>query len=175
MIAALHREGSNMIKIPDPAYFRVRPVGVVSSTLKRREECPRQGREGAPDAWLEIYPEYAGALEGIGPGSEILVLTWLHLAARDVLKVHPRGNPDNPLRGVFATRSPSRPNPVGLHPVRVMAVEGTARIRVGPLEVLDGTPVIDIKPAFHRANRQDGDEPAVSPSQARSMESRSSR
>ncbi|HHO49246.1 MAG TPA: tRNA (N6-threonylcarbamoyladenosine(37)-N6)-methyltransferase TrmO [Desulfobacteraceae bacterium] len=162
-----------MTKTPDTAYFRVRPVGVVNSTLKRRKECPRQGREGAPDAWLEIYPEYAEALEGIGPGSEILVLTWLHLATRDVLKVHPRGNPDNPLRGVFATRSPSRPNPVGLHRVRVLAVEEVTRIRVGPLEVLDGTPVIDIKPAFHRANRKDDDEPAISSPQARSMESRS--
>jgi tRNA-Thr(GGU) m(6)t(6)A37 methyltransferase TsaA len=122
----------------------LRPIGVVHSILKRREDCPH-GPEGAPDAWLEIAPAFLGGLDGITVGCEVILLTWLHEARRDVLKVHPRGDPDNPLRGVFATRSPDRPNPIGLHRVQVMEIEEPGRIRVCSLEVLDGTPIVDIK------------------------------
>ena len=128
--------------------YRLRPIGIVRSNLKRREDCSHQGWEGAPDAWLEIDPAVAEGLDGITPGCELVLLTWLHEAQRNVLKVHPRGNPENPLRGVFATRSPDRPNPVGLHRVKIIEVEKRGRVRVRPLEVLDGTPVIDIKPVL---------------------------
>jgi tRNA-Thr(GGU) m(6)t(6)A37 methyltransferase TsaA len=129
----------------DARYF-LRPVGIVRSSLSSREGCPKQGWEGAPDAWLEIFPAFTDALDGIAVGSDILILTWLHKGRRDLLKVHPRGNPDEPLRGVFATRSPDRPNPIGLHRVEVLEIQESDRIRVGPLEALDGTPVIDMKP-----------------------------
>src|SRR5262249_34555236 len=101
---------------------RLRPVGVIPSELDRREPAPRQGSEGAPDAWLEVHPWAAEALEGIRAGDGLIVITWLHEADRRVLKVHPRSDPRNPLTGVFATRSPDRPNPLGLHPVKVIAV-----------------------------------------------------
>jgi tRNA-Thr(GGU) m(6)t(6)A37 methyltransferase TsaA len=104
-----------------------------------------QGSEGAPDAWLEVHPWAAEALQGIAVGDELLVLTWLHRARRDVLRVHPRSDPRRPLTGVFATRSPDRPNPLGLHPVTVRAIDGR-RLRVGPIEAIDGTPVVDVKP-----------------------------
>src|SRR5262245_12831720 len=122
----------------------VRPVGMIRSTLKDRSGAPRQGREGAPDAWLEIRPAFADALEGIAKGDAIIVVTWLHRARRDVLQVHPRGDLRRPLAGVFATRSPDRPNPLGLHPVTVKAIEGR-RLLIGPIEAIDGTPVVDIK------------------------------
>jgi len=128
--------------------YRLRPIGIARSTLKRREDCPHQGWEGAPDAWLEIVPAFTEGLEGITPGRELVLLTWFHEAQRNILKVHPRGNPANPLRGVFATRSPDRPNPIGLHRVKVIEVEERGRLKVGPLEVLDGTPIIDIKPVL---------------------------
>ena len=131
----------------DAPYF-LRPVGIVRSSLRSREGCPKQGWEGAPDAWLEIFPAFTDALDGIAVGSDILILTWLHEGRRDLLRVHPRGNPDEPLRGVFATRSPDRPNPIGLHRVEVLEIQESDRIRVGPLEALDGTPVIDIKPVL---------------------------
>ena len=131
----------------DRATWQLRQVGVVRSILQRRQDCPFQGTEGAPDAWLEIDPDYAEGLFTIEPGMELELLTWLHLARRDILKLHPRGNPANPLRGVFATRSPNRPNPIGLHRVTVLEIEGN-RLRVEPLEVLDNTPVIDIKPVL---------------------------
>ena len=131
----------------DAPYF-LRPVGIVRSSLRSREGCPKQGWEGAPDAWLEIFPAFTDALDGIAVGSDILILTWLHKGRRDLLRVHPRGNPDEPLRGVFATRSPDRPNPIGLHRVEVLEIQESDRIRVGPLEALDGTPVIDIKPVL---------------------------
>ena len=130
------------------AQYLLRPVGIVHSSLKSREGCPKQGWEGAPDAWLEIYPAFTDALDGIAVGNDILVLTWLHEGRRDLLRVHPRGNPDKPLRGVFATRSPDRPNPIGLHRAEVLEIQGPDRIRVRPLEALDGTPVIDIKPVL---------------------------
>ncbi|MGO8685115.1 MAG: tRNA (N6-threonylcarbamoyladenosine(37)-N6)-methyltransferase TrmO [Thermoleophilia bacterium] len=124
------------------------PIGVVRSPLRRREDCPSQGYEGAPDAWLLIAERFIEALDGIVPGHELVVLTWLHEAQRDTLKTHPRGNECNPLRGVFATRSPNRPNPIGLHRVTVLDLDGHGGIHVRPLEALDGTPIIDIKPVL---------------------------
>jgi len=123
---------------------RLKAVGVIRSTLKSRRSAPRQGNEGAPDAWLEVVPAMARALEGLSVGDRIVVITWLHRARRDVLKVRPRSIATNPLTGVFATRSPDRPNPLGLHPVVVRRIEGT-RLRIGPIEAIDGTPVVDIK------------------------------
>ena len=130
---------------------RLRAVGVISSRLVDRDRAPMQGMEGAPDAWLEVRPWAARALQGIAAGDELIVITWLHQARRDTLRVHPRSDPRKPLTGVFATRSPDRPNPLGLHPVTVRAVEGR-RLRIGPLEAIDGTPVVDIKPVI----REDG-------------------
>jgi len=126
---------------------RLRPIGVIRSTLKKRSEAPKQGAEGAPDAWIEVRPFAVEALEGLKAGDEIIVLTWLHQARRDVMKVHPRSDPQRPLTGVFATRSPDRPNPIGLHRVTIRKIE-KHRLRIGPIEVIDGTPVIDIKPAL---------------------------
>src|SRR5262245_29634404 len=122
-------------------------IGVIRSPLTARREAPKQGGEGAPDAWLEVYPWGADGLLGISVGDELIVVTWLHLGQRDVLRVHPRSNPDNALAGVFATRSPDRPNPLGLHPVVVREIDGH-RLRVGPIEAIDGTPVVDIKPVL---------------------------
>jgi tRNA-Thr(GGU) m(6)t(6)A37 methyltransferase TsaA len=126
---------------------RLRPVGVIRSILKARSQAPKQGSEGAPDAWLDVYPWAADALHRLAVGDEIIVITWLHKADRHVLKVHPRSDARNPLTGVFATRSPDRPNPLGLHPVIVRAIDKT-RLRVGPIEAIDGTPVVDIKPVL---------------------------
>ena len=123
----------------------LRPIGVVRSELKERKGAPRGVEDGAPDAWIDIEPWAREALHGIGVGDRAIVLTWLHEARRDTLQVYPRGDRTNGLHGVFATRSPDRPNPVGLHPVTVHAIED-GRIRVGPIEAIDGTPVIDIKP-----------------------------
>ena len=125
----------------------LRAIGVIRSTLVSRAEAPRQGREGAPDAWLEIRPSLAEGLDGIAVGDEILVVTWLHQARREVLRVRPRDDMRRPLTGVFATRSPDRPNPLGLHPVTVKAIAGT-RLRIGPIEAIDGTPVVDLKPQW---------------------------
>ncbi len=130
----------------------LRPVGVVRSELRDRERAPMQGDEGAPEAWIELRPEVAGAAASLTPGDELLVLTWFHEADRSVLEVRPRGDPTRPLTGVFSTRSPDRPNPVGLHRVRLLAVE-PRRIRVGPLEAIDGTPVIDLKPVLRNDGR----------------------
>lgn len=126
---------------------RLRAVGVISSTLKARSRAPKQGSEGAPDAWLEVHPWAARGLHGLAVGDELLVITWFHRARRDALRVRPRSDRRNPLTGVFATRSPDRPNPLGLHPVTVRAIDG-ARLRVGPIEAIDGTPVVDIKPVI---------------------------
>ena len=125
----------------------IHPIGFIRSDIKFRNEAPRQGSEGAPDVWLEVSRNFAGGLQGIEAGQEIIVITWLHLAQRDILKVHPRGETSNPLTGVFATRSPHRPNPLGLHRVIVRAIEGN-RLRIGPMEAIDGTPVADIKPVL---------------------------
>ncbi len=129
--------------------YEVRPIGFVRSSLKRPEDAPMQGEEGAPDAWVELERDLAEGLDGIAEGQEIVLITWLHQARRDLLKLHPRDDPALPLAGVFATRSPARPNPLGLHPVRVRAVEGS-KLRVGPLEAVDGTPVVDIKGRLRR-------------------------
>jgi tRNA-Thr(GGU) m(6)t(6)A37 methyltransferase TsaA len=124
--------------------FRLWPIGVIRSTLKERGDAPKQGREGAPDAWLDVEPWAREGLRGITAGDELVVITWLHLGRRDVLRVHPRGDPRRPLAGVFATRSPDRPNPLGLHVVTVRSKRG-GRLRVGPIEAIDGTPVVDVK------------------------------
>ncbi len=131
----LDRRGEDML---------LRQVGVVRSSLKHREDCPRQGIEGGVEAEVEVDAEFASGLEGMEAGREVILLTWLHMADREKLKVHPRGDEAAPLRRVFVTRSPSRPNPIGLHRVRVVGVDGTT-LKVYPLEALDGTPVIDIK------------------------------
>jgi len=142
--------------------YTLEPVGFIRSVLKRREEAPRQGSEGAPDAWLEIEPQFAEALLGMEVGHELIVITWLHEARRDVLKGHPRSDPNRPLTGVFYTRSPARPNPLGLHPVTVREInppscEGygatrATRLKIGPIEAFDGTPVVGIKSASTRAD-----------------------
>jgi tRNA-Thr(GGU) m(6)t(6)A37 methyltransferase TsaA len=130
---------------PDPAQLHA--IGVVRSPLTRRADAPRQGDEGAPDATILLNPAYADALEGIGVGDELVLLTWLHEADRSVLQVHPRDDDSRPLAGVFATRSSDRPNPIGLHEVTVLGIDGLS-LRVGPLEAIDGTPVVDIKPVL---------------------------
>ena len=121
------------------------PIGLIRSSIKKRSEAPKQGSEGAPDAWLEVSPLLAEGLDGLAVGNDIIVVTWLHEARRDVLRVHPRSDRSRPLTGVFATRSPDRPNPLGLHPVTVREVHKN-RLRIGPIEAIDGTPVVDIKP-----------------------------
>jgi tRNA-Thr(GGU) m(6)t(6)A37 methyltransferase TsaA len=128
----------------------LRPIGQIQSTLTERKNAPRQGNEGAPDAWLEIDPAYAIGLRGIAAGDEVLIFTWFHRSNRDTLEVYPRGNP--PLTGVFATRSPDRPNPIGLHRVTVREISGL-RLRVGPIEAIDGTPVVDMKPVLSQDDR----------------------
>src|SRR5262245_5405440 len=125
----------------------LRPIGVIRSELKTLSAAPRQGSEGAPDAWLEVHAWASAGLHGLGVGDEIIVITWFHEADRDVLQVHPRGDLRNPLAGVFATRSPDRPNPLGLHSVTVRAIDEN-RLRIGPIEAIDGTPVVDIKPVL---------------------------
>ena len=123
------------------------PIGVVSSPLTDPAEAPKQGFEGAPDAWLVLEPRVAAGLDGMRPGDDIIVVTWLHRARRDILRVHPRDDRSNPERGVFTTRSADRPNPIGLHRVEVAAIDGT-RVRVRGLEAVDGTPVVDLKPVL---------------------------
>ena len=129
--------------------YEVVPVGWVESVLTERTQAPRQGDEGAPTAWLAFEARVAEAIRDLRPGTEIIVLTWLDRADRDVLVTRPRDDPRNPVTGVFSTRSPDRPNPVGLHRVPVIAVDGL-RIQVGGLEALDGTPVIDVKPVLDK-------------------------
>jgi tRNA-Thr(GGU) m(6)t(6)A37 methyltransferase TsaA len=126
---------------------RLRRIGIVRSPLKDRESAPNQGSEGAPDAWIEIAPSVVEGLEGIVAGDELFIVTWLHESSRNALKTHPRGDASAPLAGVFATRSPDRPNPLGLHRVTVLEVAGR-ELKVGPLEAIDGTPVVDIKPVL---------------------------
>ncbi len=132
--------------------YSIRPIGRVHSSLKRLADAPRQGWEGAPDAWLEIDPAFVQGLGAIHAGQEIVILTWLHEAQRDVLEVHPRDDQSIPLTGVFATRSSDRPNPVGLHRAKVLRIENGCRLQVHALEAIDGTPVIDIKPVLERSN-----------------------
>jgi tRNA-Thr(GGU) m(6)t(6)A37 methyltransferase TsaA len=127
--------------------YEVRPIGVVRSALTDPAMAPKQGPEGAPEAELLLDPAVLPALDGTAPGDRVIVLTWLDRARRDLLAVHPRDDPANPVRGVFSTRSADRPNPIGLHEVEVVAVDGP-RVRVRPLEAVDGTPVLDLKPVL---------------------------
>ena len=139
-----------MTGTPDGGYV-IRPVGRVESDLRDRASAPKQGA-GAPDAWLVFAPDLVEGLRDLRIGDEILVLTWFDRADRTVLATRPRDDPANPVTGVFATRSPDRPNPIGLHRVRILARDGS-RVRVGPLEALDGTPIVDVKPVLDRDER----------------------
>jgi tRNA-Thr(GGU) m(6)t(6)A37 methyltransferase TsaA len=130
----------------------VRPIGRVESPLTNRDQAPRQGDEGAPDAWLVFDPDVGDGIRDLRAGTEIILLTWLDRADRDVLMVHPRGDQALPLTGVFSTRSPDRPNPVGLHRVTIVSAEGH-RVLVRPLEALDGTPIVDVKPVLGPGER----------------------
>lgn len=132
------------------AGYSIEPIGIIRSGLATREAAPKQGSEGGIDAWLEIHPSYAEGVEGMAVGKDIIVVTWFHKASRNRLKVHPRGDKSRPLTGVFSTRSPDRPNPLGLHRVTVREISGS-RLRVGPIEAIDGTPVVDIKPVLPRS------------------------
>ena len=131
--------------------YVLQPIGVVRSTLRAPAEAPNQAFEGAPEALLEIDPTFTDALHRIASGDELIVLTWLHLADRDVLQTHPTGDPNIPLTGVFRTRSPDRPNPIGVHRVTVAAVEHPTTLRVHALEAIDGTPIIDLKIAMRES------------------------
>lgn len=133
--------------------YELRPVGHVESSLVEPGHAPNQGDEGAPAAWLVFEPAYAVALHEIEAGTDVLLFTWLDRARRDVLVVHPRGDVTRPLTGVFSTRSPHRPNPIGLHRVRVVAVDGL-RLRVEALEAVDGTPIVDVKPLLGPADER---------------------
>jgi tRNA-Thr(GGU) m(6)t(6)A37 methyltransferase TsaA len=127
--------------------YMLRPIGYVESTLTEPQAAPRQGDEGAPDCWLVFDPVVRPALDGLRPGDNIVVVTWLHLADRTILQVHPRGDTTRPIRGVFATRSQHRPNPLGLHELTILAIDDL-RVHVRGLEAVDGTPIIDVKSAL---------------------------
>jgi tRNA-Thr(GGU) m(6)t(6)A37 methyltransferase TsaA len=129
--------------------YELEPIGWVESPLVDRAAAPRQGDEGAPDAWMAFDTRFSEGLRDLQVGAEVMVLTWLDRARRDVLRVHPRGDPANRLQGVFNTRSPDRPNPIGLHRVQILEIQGN-RIRVRNLEALDGTPIVDLKPVLDR-------------------------
>jgi tRNA-Thr(GGU) m(6)t(6)A37 methyltransferase TsaA len=126
----------------------VEPIGVVRSALRDRKNAPRSAADGAPEAALEIDEQFAAALEGVQVGMDLIAVTWLHLGVRDVLQVHPGRDEARPLTGVFATRSPDRPNPIGIHRVTVTAIEPPARVHVAALEAIDGTPILDLKVAI---------------------------
>jgi tRNA-Thr(GGU) m(6)t(6)A37 methyltransferase TsaA len=130
-----------------PAHYEIRPIGHVESPLVDRAAAPKQGFEGAPEAWLVFEPDVADGVRDLAVDAEVFVLTWLHRARRDVLAVHPRDDPRNPETGVFSTRSQDRPNPIGLHRVRIAAIDGL-RVRVRDLEAFDGTPIVDVKPVL---------------------------
>jgi len=132
--------------------YELRAIGWVESELTDRDDAPKQGDEGAPEAWIAFDPAVREAYADVADGDALLVLTWLHLAQRDKLRVHPRSDPHRRVTGVFSTRSPDRPNPIGLHRVEVVATDGD-RIRVRDLEAVDGTPVIDVKPVLHSHDR----------------------
>ena len=130
--------------------YLIEPIGVIRSELATREAAPFQGSEGSPDAWLEVHSAFAEGLEGVRVGDDIILITWFHKGHRNILKLHPRRDANRPLTGVFSTRSPDRPNPLGLHRVTVREISGN-RLRVGPIEAIDGTPVVDIKPVLPRS------------------------
>jgi len=132
-----------------PDRYELHPIGFVESPLSDRQTAPLQGHEGAPEATLVFHEEIGEGLRDLQPGSDVIVLTWLHQADRSVLSTRPRSDPRNPIQGVFSTRSPDRPNPIGLHRVPIVAVEGD-RVRVRDLEAIDGTPVLDVKPVLDR-------------------------
>jgi tRNA-Thr(GGU) m(6)t(6)A37 methyltransferase TsaA len=146
--------GRNCVTGPEHAMredrmeYTLVPIGHIRSPLVDRAHAPKQGDEGAPDATLLFRPEVAEGLRGLHDGEEILVLTWLDRAERNTLSVHPRDDPDAPLRGVFSTRSQDRPNPVGLHRVRIVRVIGPVELLVAGLEAFDGTPIVDVKPVL---------------------------
>ena len=129
--------------------YEVKAVGKVQSSLTDLASAPKQGDEGAPEAWLVFEPDFLDALDGVAPGDRVILITWLHHARRDVLQVHPRGDPARAEQGVFSTRSPHRPNPIGLHEVEIVKVDGR-RVHVRNLEAVDGTPVLDLKPVLSR-------------------------
>jgi tRNA-Thr(GGU) m(6)t(6)A37 methyltransferase TsaA len=128
--------------------YTLQPIGRVSSPLVTREDAPRQGDEGAPPAWLEFEPAYEEALRDLATGDEILVITWLHRADRTTLRVYPRGDRERGLRGVFSTRSPDRPNPIGIHRVHILEMASALRFQVSDMEAIDGTPIVDVKPVL---------------------------
>ena len=134
--------------------FTLTPIGRVSSPLVDREHAPKQGNEGAPEAWLVFEPEFREGLRDLRVGEEILVLTWLDRGDRETLLVHPRDDPSAPQRGVFSTRSQDRPNPVGIHRVRIVEVASPTRFRVADLEAFDATPIIDVKPVLDRVTER---------------------
>lgn len=127
--------------------YSVEPIGVVRSALRDASAAPKQGSEGAPSAWIEVDSRFKAAIHGLVAGDRLILLTWLHEGRRNLQQVHPRDDVNAPLKGVFATRSADRPNPIGLHPVTLLAIEGL-RLLVSPLEAIDGTPILDIKPAL---------------------------
>jgi tRNA-Thr(GGU) m(6)t(6)A37 methyltransferase TsaA len=127
--------------------YLLHPIGFIQSPLQDRNDAPRQGREGAPDAWLDVDSTVAEAMDGLSVGDDVIIITWFHQSERSVLKVYPRNDLNNPLTGVFATRSPDRPNPLGLHRVKILEIDGS-RLKIGPIEAIDGTPVVDIKPVL---------------------------
>ena len=136
--------------IDSPQSFKISPIGYVRSTLKERSGAPRQSWEDAPHAQLEILSAFVDGLDGIESGQEIWILTWLHEGQRSTLTVRPRQDPRNPLTGVFATRSPDRPNPIGLHRAKILSIVDVRWVQVGGLEAIDGTPIVDIKPVLER-------------------------
>jgi tRNA-Thr(GGU) m(6)t(6)A37 methyltransferase TsaA len=134
--------------------IEIKPIGFVRSSLLHQEQAPKQGNEGAPEAWLVFNPEIEAGLTDVQVGDEVLVLTWLDRGNRETLRVHPRDDQNAPLRGVFSTRSQDRPNPVGIHRVKIVARESPLRFKVHDLEALDGTPIIDIKPVLDRSQER---------------------
>jgi tRNA-Thr(GGU) m(6)t(6)A37 methyltransferase TsaA len=127
--------------------LELRPIGRVESSVTDPATAPKQGNEGAPEAWLVFEPSVLEGLQDVREGDRVIVLTWLDRASRDILRVHPRDDVTNPMRGVFSTRSADRPNPIGLHPVEVVSIDGS-RLRVRGLEAIDGTPILDVKPVL---------------------------
>ena len=134
--------------------FNLKPIGFVRSPLVDRAQAPKQGSEGSPEAWLEFQPEFQEGLADLRPGDEILVLTWLDRGDRATLSVHPRDDLNAPLRGVFSTRSQDRPNPVGIHRVKIAEIPTPTQIKVFDLEAFNATPIIDIKPVLDRAKER---------------------